>query len=115
MTRGVRRIHHPAHVMHVGQLHQHRDRLLTKASPFGTLTYTYDAAGNMKTLASSNVGGASMAYAYDPLNRLASVTGIGTVQVTDYMGPEFGESRCAKETCFRQSQKVRGCSLGSDM
>jgi YD repeat-containing protein len=28
-----------------------RDRLLTKASPFGTLTYTYDAAGNILTVA----------------------------------------------------------------
>ena len=51
-----------------------RDRLLTKGTPFGTLTYTYDAQGNILTLKSSNVGGASMTYTYDPLNRLASVT-----------------------------------------
>jgi RHS repeat-associated protein len=54
--------------------YDNRDRLLTKATPFGTLTYTYDATGNALTLKSSNVGGASMTYAYDQLNRLASVT-----------------------------------------
>lgn len=50
------------------------DRLLTKATPFGTLTYSYDAAGNALSLKSSNAGGASMTYAYDALNRLASFT-----------------------------------------
>jgi len=50
-----------------------RDRLLTKATTAGTLTYTYDAAGNMRSLISSNAGGASMTYTYDALNRLASV------------------------------------------
>src|SRR6185437_3690907 len=48
-------------------------RLQSKATPFGTVNYTYDAAGNMQTLSSSNAGGASMTYGYDAVNRLASV------------------------------------------
>jgi len=51
-----------------------RDRLLTKASPAGTLIYTYDNAGNTLSLKSSNTGGASMTYGYDALNRVTSVT-----------------------------------------
>ena len=61
-----------------------RDRLLTKAAPgAGTLTYTYNAA-NMLSLKSSNVGGASMTYAYDQLNRLASVTDASGVTTYSY-------------------------------
>jgi YD repeat-containing protein len=52
--------------------YDNRDRLLTKATPEGTLTYTYDAHGNVLTIASSNTNGASMTYTYDALNRLAS-------------------------------------------
>ena len=51
-----------------------RDRLLAKTTPFGALTYTYDAAGNALSLSSSNTNGASMTYTHDELNRLASVT-----------------------------------------
>jgi YD repeat-containing protein len=51
--------------------HDARNQLLTKATQFGTLIYTYYAAGNTLTLKSSNAGGASMTYGYDPLNRLA--------------------------------------------
>ena len=53
--------------------YDNRDRLKTKATPEGTLNYTYDAHGNLLTLASSNANGASMTYTYDVLNRLASV------------------------------------------
>ena len=52
--------------------YDNRDRLLTKATPEGTLTYTYDAHGNVLTINSSNTNGASVTYAYDALNRLAS-------------------------------------------
>jgi RHS repeat-associated protein len=52
--------------------YDNRDRLLTKATPEGTLTYTYDAHGNVLTINSSNTSGASMTYTYDALNRLAS-------------------------------------------
>jgi len=54
--------------------YDNRDRLLTKATPFGTLTYTYDAAGDVLSLKSSNAGGASMTYTYDVLNRLSTVS-----------------------------------------
>lgn len=49
------------------------DRLVTKATPEGTLTYSYDAAGNVASMASSNANGASASYSYDALNRLSSV------------------------------------------
>jgi YD repeat-containing protein len=54
--------------------YDNRDRLKTKATPEGTLGYTYDAHGNVLTIASSNANGASMTYTYDALNRLASAT-----------------------------------------
>jgi hypothetical protein len=50
-----------------------RDRIKTKATPEGTLNYTYDAHGNLLTLVSSNTNGASLAYTYDVLNRLSKV------------------------------------------
>ena len=37
--------------------YDNRDRLLTKATPFGRLTCTYDSASNILTLKSSNAGG----------------------------------------------------------
>jgi RHS repeat-associated protein len=49
------------------------DRLKTKATPPGTLTYTYDTAGNVASMNSSNANGVSVAYTYDSLNRLATV------------------------------------------
>ncbi|MGA3134143.1 MAG: RHS repeat-associated core domain-containing protein [Terracidiphilus sp.] len=49
------------------------DRLSSKATPEGTLGYTYDAAGNLATMISSNAHGVSTSYRYDDLNRLASV------------------------------------------
>lgn len=54
--------------------YDNRDRLRTKITPEGTLTYTYDAHGNVKTIASSNVNGASVSYQYDLLNRLSQAT-----------------------------------------
>lgn len=51
-----------------------RDQLLTKQTPESTLNYTYDLAGNLLTMRSSNANGASVNYAYDALNRLSSVT-----------------------------------------
>ena len=38
-----------------------------------TLSYTYDAAGNLASMASSNANGESVSYTYDSLNRLATV------------------------------------------
>jgi hypothetical protein len=45
----------------------------TKATPQGTLNYTYDMAGNVASMASSNANGISVGYTYDQLKRLASV------------------------------------------
>jgi RHS repeat-associated protein len=50
-----------------------RDRLTQKATPFGNLTYTYDAAGNLVAIRSSNANGTSVNYSYDTLNRISSV------------------------------------------
>jgi RHS repeat-associated protein len=51
-----------------------RDRLVAKATPQGTLSYTYDPQGNVLSIASSNANGASMAYSYDALNRVSTAT-----------------------------------------
>ena len=56
------------------------DRLTSKQTPFGTISYTYDAAGNVTAIASSNANGAAMAYQYDKLNRLSTVTVAGQLQ-----------------------------------
>jgi RHS repeat-associated protein len=50
-----------------------RERLLTKTTPEGTLTYTYDGFGNQATVQSSTANGVSVSYGYDALNRLTNV------------------------------------------
>jgi YD repeat-containing protein len=47
--------------------------LTTKATPEGTLNYTFDAAGNLASMTSSHTNGVSVDYAYDDLNRLSTV------------------------------------------
>jgi RHS repeat-associated protein len=54
--------------------YDNRDRLITKSTPQGSLSYTYDAANNVKSIISSNANGASMSYSYDAGNRLSSTT-----------------------------------------
>ena len=49
------------------------DRLTTRQTPEGTLNYTYDAAGNLASMTSSNSNGVSVSYTYDSLNRLSTV------------------------------------------
>jgi len=49
------------------------DRLTTKATPEGTLSYTFYPTGKVQTIQSSNTNGISVAYTYDDLNRLSSV------------------------------------------
>jgi RHS repeat-associated protein len=53
--------------------YDNRNRLQSKQTPFGALSYTYNDAGNIETLRSSNVNGVSVDYDYDELNRLASL------------------------------------------
>ena len=49
-----------------------RDRLKSKATPQGTLSYSYDAYGNLWTIQSSTTNGTKMTYLYDGLNRLTN-------------------------------------------
>jgi len=51
-----------------------RDRLLTKATPEGALTYTYDGFGNLATIQSSAPNGTQISYWYDSLNRVTNAT-----------------------------------------
>lgn len=48
------------------------------------LTNSYDAAGDAKTIQSSNAGGANLAYAYDTFNRLGTVTDVNGSTVDAY-------------------------------
>ncbi len=48
------------------------DLLLTKATPEGTLNYTYHAAGDVASMSSSNANGVSVGYTYDSLTRLST-------------------------------------------
>jgi YD repeat-containing protein len=48
------------------------NRLSSKQTPFGTLSYTYNEAGSLLTTRSSNANGASVDYSYDALNRLSA-------------------------------------------
>ena len=50
-----------------------RDRLLTNVTPAGTLSYAYDANGNVTSISSSTANGTSVTYQYDALNRLTNV------------------------------------------
>lgn len=50
------------------------DRLLSKSTPQGSLTYSYDKIGNLRTLRSSNHNGATIDYDYDELSRLSEVS-----------------------------------------
>ena len=50
-----------------------RNRLASKQTPFGTLTYTYDKTGNLTSINSSNPDGTSVNYEWDERNRLARV------------------------------------------
>jgi len=70
-----------------------RDRLLTKASPQGTLTYAYDLSGNLLSTRSSNANGTSVEYSYDALNRLTSVRDQRTSGQTTYTYDPVGSLR----------------------
>jgi YD repeat-containing protein len=50
------------------------NRLITRATPEGTLSYSYDVASNVLSMQSSNVNGVNVGYSYDELNRLETVT-----------------------------------------
>jgi RHS repeat-associated protein len=50
-----------------------RNRLQSKQTPEGSLSYTYDESSSIKTVRSNHTNGVSVDYAYDELNRLSSV------------------------------------------
>jgi RHS repeat-associated protein/uncharacterized repeat protein (TIGR01451 family) len=50
-----------------------RHRVLSKQTPQGALSYTYDAVGNVASVNSSNANGVSINYTYDAVDRLESV------------------------------------------
>lgn len=54
--------------------YDNRDRLIRKNTPEGTLSYSYDAAGNVLAMRSSHSNGVAVSYGYDALNRLSTVT-----------------------------------------
>jgi YD repeat-containing protein len=54
-------------------LYDSRNRLQSKATPNGTLSYTYDESGSIKTVRSNHTSGVSVDYSYDELNRLQTV------------------------------------------
>jgi len=56
-----------------GYTYDSRDRLLTKVTPQGTLTYIYDEFGNLATIQSSSSNGTLLKYFYDELNRVTNV------------------------------------------
>ena len=66
-----------------------RDRLQSKATPQGTLGYSYDDAGSLLTIGTDTPDGAAMTYTHDVLNRLESVTDANT-QHTDYVYDPVG-------------------------
>ena len=51
--------------------------MASKATPEGTLGYTYDAAGNAVSVLSSNTNGTNVSYGYDANERLSGVTDNG--------------------------------------
>jgi RHS repeat-associated protein len=78
-----------------------RNRVLSKArvvSSLGnssdTLSYTYDAQGNLSTIKSNNASGVDLLYGYDALNRLSNVSTndqeSGARRVTDYTYDNVG-------------------------
>jgi RHS repeat-associated protein len=93
------------------------DRMTQKQTPFGTISYAYDNAGDVTSIASSNTNGAAMAYQYDQLNRLASVTVAGqapTLYNYDAVGNLSGYSYPnGVTTSFQYDQLNRLAEMGS--
>lgn len=71
--------------------YDNRDRLKTKTTPQGALTYTYDAVSNVASVGSSNANGTSVQYGYDRANRLTSVTDNRTGGTTNYTIDPVGQ------------------------
>jgi YD repeat-containing protein len=70
--------------------YDNRDRLLTKATPQGTLTYTWIATGQVASVTSSNANGVNVSYAYDANDRLQTVTDNRLANSTSYTYDDAG-------------------------
>lgn len=65
----------------ITEVYDSRDRLIQKGMSWGdgypqlaeSLTYAYDANGNVASIKSAYANGVNLVYAYDPLNRLTNV------------------------------------------
>ena len=71
--------------------YDNRDRLTQKATPQGTLSYSYNAAGLLAGIQSGHANGVAISYQYDALNRLSQVTdqqqgGVTTTYAYDNVG-----------------------------
>jgi RHS repeat-associated protein len=67
-----------------------RERLESKETPNGTLTYAYDDAQNIASVTSSNANGVSANYTYDASNRLDTATDNRTAGTTTYRYDDVG-------------------------
>jgi RHS repeat-associated protein len=95
------------------------DRLTSKATPEGTLSYTYDSAGNLASIASNHTNGASLSYTYDTLNRLSTVvdTHLGTTSYTYDSANNLATATYPNgvETTFTYDTLNRVTGLGSQL
>ncbi|QOY86405.1 RHS repeat-associated core domain-containing protein [Paludibaculum fermentans] len=73
-----------------GYTYDNRDRLLTRATPQGTLTYTWHPNSLVASVFSSNVNGVSVGYEYDAANRLQTVTDNRLTNSTSYAYDDAG-------------------------
>lgn len=67
-----------------------RDRLVSKVTPFGTLSYTRDAAGHVRSVRSDKSDGVAVDYGYDDDERLAKVTDASIAKATSYSYDKAG-------------------------
>lgn len=67
-----------------------RDWLVSKQTPEGTLNYGYDTAGNLANTRTNHVGGASMDYSFDTLNRLSAALDNNVNGSTNYAYDDVG-------------------------
>ena len=75
----------------------------------GSLTYTYDSAGNVTSVLSSNANGTSVNYSWDANNRLSSVTDNRTGGTTNYVYDPTNQlswqSPHSSVFCFKAAQR----------
>lgn len=73
--------------------YDNRNRLIEKATPQGTLTYSYNANSQVTNIASLNAHGARLGYSYDELNRLSAMDDPHTAAPTTYTYDPVGNLR----------------------